>query len=212
MTASSRTPGRTNKSGGFPLRAASAAVSLAAMLLAGCAATPVQAGNDLARLHLFGADGTPRFNVYLTCAGDVSAETQLCWVPSKYFRRWADARRAPMKSLPDGSPFDSVVGVPPDQRSANVANAEYRVVIRFAPIAVASYTSEADGMGGYAPPKAGYRADVYVYSNAGDMLVAHADYHHKVDAPHHADAVPFVKLGVQAVLASLDPGYRIDTD
>jgi hypothetical protein len=34
-----------------------------------------------------------------------------------------------------------------------------------------------------------------------------ANYHKKSDASHRGDAVPYVKDGVYAVLASLDPAY-----
>ena len=173
--------------------------------LAACAVAPSHRRGELSRVALFAADGTPQFALYLSCAGQVAAETALCWVPSKYFAQWAQSRHVAMRDLPDGLPFDAATGVPAAQRIAAQAGIEYRVVIRFAPYATGSYSSEADGMGGYTAPKAGYIADVYVYSTATDALLAQAEFHKRSDAAFKADAVPYVKAGVAVIVAALDP-------
>jgi hypothetical protein len=82
---------------------------------------------------------------------------------------------------------------------------DYRIVVRFMPIAVPSEFDLVDSRGGYTPPKVGYNADLYVYVGASGKLVS--DYHKKSDTPHRGDAVPYVKDGVRAVLAALDPAY-----
>jgi hypothetical protein len=127
-------------------------------------------------------------------------------VPSKYFSQWAHARRIAKRDLPEGEAFEVESGVPVAERNPDPAR-RYRVVVRFAPFATASYSSETDGMGGYTPPKAGYLADLYVYAVADNMLIAHVDFHKRTEAPYRADAVPYVKAGVADILSALDPGY-----
>ena len=179
------------------------AVIAAATLLAGCASASPHAGGDLGQVALFDAAGSPRFTLYLSCAGQVAAETALCWVPSKYFSQWANERHVPMRALPDGAPFDAVAGVPASARTNVDAGVAYRVVVRFAPFATASYSSEDGGMGGYTPPKAGYLAQVYVYAAADNSVISQAEYHKRSDAPYKADAVPYIRAGVDAITAAL---------
>jgi len=176
-------------------------------MLAACATAPSDRRGELSRVALFAADGTPRLALYLSCAGQVAAETALCWVPSKYFLQWTQARHVAMRDLPDGQPFDAAAGVSAAQRMAPQAGIAYRVVVRFAPYATGSYSSEADGMGGYTAPKAGYIAAVYVYSTTTDALLAQAEFRKRSDAAFKADAVPYVKAGVAAIVAALDPAY-----
>ena len=176
-------------------------------MLAACATAPSDRRGDLSRAALFAADGTPHFAVYLSCAGQVAAETALCWVPSKYFSQWTQSRHVVMRHLPDGQPFDAAAGVLAAQRLAPQAGIAYRVVVRFAPYATGSYSSEADGMGGYTAPQAGYIAGVYVYSGTTDALLAQSEFRKRSDAAFKADAVPYVKAGVAAIVAALDPAY-----
>ncbi len=184
---------------------------LAAIVLTGCAATPPDRGG-IGQLRLFDAAGAPRFSFYYTCAGQVSAETDLCWVPSKYFSSWASDRRFAITELPNDVAFDANLGVPALQRVKADSGADYRIVVRFAPFVTPSYTSENTGMGGFVPPKVGYQAEVFAYAAGDGKLVAQADYHHKSDAPFKADSVPYIKAGVQAVVAALDPSYVVDVD
>ena len=180
-----------------------AAVVSAALL--GCAGVPVHGDAAFAPLHLFDRE-TPRFSVAYSCAGQVSTETDLCWVPAKYFRLWADARRIAIRERRDDATEVNTAAGP------HVSGIDYRVVVRFAPVVSESYTSEADGLGGYKPPRAGYRADVYIYTAADGALVAHTDYHRKTDAAFRGDAVPFVKAGVHDVISALDPAYAPPAD
>ena len=188
------------------------AALLVALLLAGCATTAPNGGDALEQMHLFDAGGAPRFSLYYSCAGQVAAETELCWVPSKYFAQWAYDRHVAITELASDAAFDANIGVPASQRARSEAGVDYRVVVRFAPYVTPSYTSENTGMGGFVPPKAGYLANVYVYAAGDGRLVAQADYHKRVDAPFKADAVPYVKSGVQAVLAAVDPAYAFDIE
>ena len=160
----------------------------------------------LDRLALFTSAGAPRFRVALSCAGQVAAETALCWVPSRYFRQWADARHVPMRTLAADTGAEAARG------EARDAGADYLVVLRFAPIAIGSYSSESDGMGGYQPPQAGYDAEVQVFATRDNTLAAHASYRRKSAAAFKADAVPYVKAGVQAVVRAIDPDYADTLD
>jgi hypothetical protein len=189
-----------------------ATLGLAALLLAGCATSASNGGGTLEKLHLFDASGAPRFSLYYSCAGQVAAETELCWVPSKYFSRWASERHVTITELPTSAAFDVNAGVPAAQRAKTDAGVDYRVVVRFAPFVTPSYTSENTGMGGFVPPKVGYQADMYVYAAGDGRLVAQSDYHHKTDAPFKADSVPYIKAGVRAVVVALDPAYAADGD
>lgn len=188
------------------------AFSLSALLLASCATTVSNNGGDLARLHLFDTSGAPRFSLWYSCAGQVSAETELCWVPSKYFSLWASERHVAIRELANDGAFDANAGLPAAELAKSDGSVDYRIVVNFAPFVTPSYTSENTGMGGFTPPKVGYQADVYVYTTGDGRLVAQADYHHKSDAPFKADSVPYIKAGVQAVVGALDPTYAPDID
>jgi hypothetical protein len=174
------------------------------LFLAGCAGS-TRSDAALDRLGLFTGAGAPRFRVALSCAGQVAAETALCWVPSRYFRQWADARGVPMRTFEAGTGAEAAHG-------ARDVGADYLVVVRFAPIAIGSYSSESDGMGGYQPPQAGYDAEVQVFATRDNTLAAHASYRRKSAAAFKADAVPYVKAGVQAVVRALDPAYADTVD
>lgn len=186
-----------------------AALAFSGLLLASCATTASNNGGDLARLHLFDSSGAPRFSLWYSCAGQVSAETGLCWVPSKYFSLWASERHVAISELPNDGKFNANAGLPAAALAKPDPGVDYRVVVRFAPLVTPSYTSENTGMGGFVPPKVGYQADLYAYAGDG-RLVAQGEYHRKSDAPFKADSVPYIKAGVQAVLDALDPGYALD--
>jgi len=188
-------------------------LGLAALLLAGCATSASNRGGTLEKLHLFDAGGAARFSLYYSCAGQVATETELCWVPSKYFSLWANERHIAITELTNPAAFDAKNGgVPATHPAKTDAGVDYRVFVRFAPLVTPSYTSENTGMGGFVPPKVGYQADLYVFAAADGTLIAQSDYHHKTDAPFKADSVPYIKAGVRAVVAALDPAYALDGD
>jgi len=188
-------------------------LGLAALLLAGCATSASNRGGALEQLHLFDASGAARFSLYYSCAGQVATETELCWVPSKYFSLWANERHIRITELTNPAAFDAKNGgVPATHPAKTDAGVDYRVFVRFAPLVTPSYTSENTGMGGFVPPKVGYQADLYVFAAADGTLIAQSDYHHKTDAPFKADSVPYIKAGVRAVVAALDPAYALDGD
>ena len=192
---------------------APATLSVAALLLAGCATSASNSGGALEKLHLLDASGAPRFSLYYSCAGQVATETELCWVPSKYFSLWANERHIAITELANPAAFDAKNGgVPATHPAKTDAGVDYRVFVRFAPLVTPSYTSENTGMGGFVPPKVGYQADLYVFAAADGTLIAQSDYHHKTDAPFKADSVPYIKAGVRAVVAALDPAYALDGD
>jgi len=177
-----------------------------AALLTGCAATSHGRGG-LGELRLFDPAGAPRFSFYYSCAGQVAAETDLCWVPSKYFSLWASERHVAISELSSDGAFDANAGLPATVLAKSDVGFDYRIVVRFAPFVTPSYTSENTGMGGFVPPKVGYQADLYVYAASDGRLVTRMDYHRKSDAPFKADSVPYIKAGAQTVLAALDPTY-----
>jgi hypothetical protein len=134
-------------------------------------------------------------------------------VPSKYFSLWANERHIVITELTN--PLRSTQKMaafrprsPPRPMPAWTTAS----FVRFAPFVTPSYTSENTGMGGFVPPKVGYQADMYVYAAADGRLIAQSDYHHKTDAPFKADSVPYIKAGVRAVVAALDPAYALDGD
>jgi len=177
-----------------------------AALLTGCAATSHDRGG-LGELRLFDPADAPRFSFYYSCAGQVAAETDLCWVPSKYFSLWANERHVAISELSGDGAFDAHAGLPATVLAKSDVGFDYRIVVRFAPFVTPSYTSENTGMGGFVPPKVGYQADVYVYAASDGRLVTQMAYHRKSDAPFKADSVPYIKAGAQTVLAALDPTY-----
>jgi hypothetical protein len=175
-----------------------------------CATSASNNGGTLGQLHLFDASGAPRFSLYYSCAGQVSAETELCWVPSKYFSLWVNDRHVVIKEMANAVAFDPNAGVPAAEIAGKDAGVDYRIVVRFAPFVTPSYTSENTGMGGFVPPKVGYQADLYVYAAGDGRLVSQTDYHRKSDAPFKADSVPYIKAGAQTVLAAIDPNYATE--
>ena len=185
-------------------RACRASVFIALPLLTSCAT--VQPSSGLGELPLFDQGNSANFSFYFSCGGQVAVETELCWIPARYFSQWADERHISIKRLRYEVAFDAKLGVPAAEQVMK-SGLKYRIVVRFAPRATPSYTSEVDGIGGYVAPKAGYEADLYVYSGADGGLVTQTNYHKKSDAPYRGDAVPYVKDGVNAVLAALDPVY-----
>lgn len=182
------------------------------MALASCTATTFRDGGGFGQLRLFDASGAPLFSFYYSCAGQVSAEEELCWVPSKYFSLWAGERHVAAREFENAAAFNANSGVPPEDLAKTDSRVDYRIVVRFAPFVTPSYTSENTGVGGFVPPKVGYQADVYVYTVGDGKLVAQSDYHHKTDAPFKADSVPYIKAGVQAVVSALDPTYAMEID
>lgn len=189
------------------IRARCLVLEIASAFLASCAAAPSDCGSELSRLHLFAESNSPRFSFYYSCVGDISAEMEMCWVPSKYFALWAEERHVTIKQLPGSIAFDAGQGVPVDQLARTDAGLDYRIVVRFKPIAVDSDFHYSDNRVDYSAPKAGYQADLYIYAIVGGKLVMQTDYHKKSDAASRGDAVPYVKDGVQTVLAALDPAY-----
>jgi hypothetical protein len=183
------------------------ALSLIYFALASCA-TIHSSREAITQLHLFGDDHVSHFSFYYSCAGDVSAETETCWVPSKYFALWADARRVTITELPE-SAFDAAKGIPADRLSKNDSSFEYRIYVRFHTIITPSDYHPTDGRVDYTPPKAGYKTDIYAYAVSNGALVLHTDFHHKSETGARDDAVPFIKDGVAAVLTALDPGYKL---
>jgi len=178
--------------------------------LIGCAATPSSDHNGISQLQLFDASGRARFSFYYSCAE--SSEMNLCWVPSKYFSLWARERHVSIAELPD----DPASNAKSDALSANLAKidsgADYRIVVRFVPFIRPSYTITTGSSGPpvlapYEPPKVGYQADLHVYASHDGALLTQASYHSRTDAPFKADAVPYIKAGVRAVLTALDPSY-----
>lgn len=174
---------------------------VAALLLDACLG-PTVPDEALRRLHLFDAAGAPRFAFYFSCTGEGPAETQMCWIPARYFSAWADARHVAIRELNDRD-LDATTGIASAERM-NEGNFRHRILVRFKPTALPSYTSEADGLGGYSPPKVGYQADVFVYSTSTGELEYQTILRKKTDAAYKADAVPYVKDGVRAVIAALD--------
>ena len=188
-----------------------ALLACAFLQLIACTGGSVHESETLTSLHLFDERGTPHFSFYFSCAGQVSAETDLCWVPSRYFGNWATERQVPISELRDDSAFDPATGIPMAERIKGEPAVDFRVVVRFAPAISASYTSETDGLGGYVPPKAGYRADLYVFSATG-ALISTANYHKSWQTAYKADAVPYVKSGVRMLIASVDPTTKAAGD
>ena len=133
--------------------------------------------SKLQTLHLFDKSNSPRFSFYFSCTGHVAAETELCWVPAKYFTEWADERHVSIRQLHDDEGFDERLGVHATERGARDATLDYRILVRFRPVALPSYSSEVDGMGGYIAPKAGYEADLFVYSTSRGELAARTSLH-----------------------------------
>ncbi len=144
-------------------------------LLAGCVALAPEHERELDGLHLFGDGHVPRFSFYFSCTGEVSAETDMCWVPDKYFSLWAVTAgwqcgnwAATLRLMPNW------VCLSPGRAAADTG-LDYRVVVRFMPIAIPSDFDLVDSRGGYRPPKVGYKADLYVYAATSGKLIVRAD-------------------------------------
>jgi len=190
-------------------RAPFALALIVAAALGGCASTGgggSTATGDLAKVDLFTPDGKPRFTFYYSCAGSVAMENELCSAPAADFSAWASERQVRVKRVPKDA-FDEQRGIAADKLFKDDTAQPYRVFVRFAPIAIGSYSwaLTSDVKGGYAPPRAGYNTDVFVFSSADGQRVAQTHLQNKSDAKEKGDPTPFVHEGAAAVLAALTP-------
>ena len=176
--------------------------------LGGCASTGGGAATtgELAKVELFAPDGKPRVTFYYSCAGSVAMENELCSAPAADFGAWASERQVRVKRVPKDA-FDEQHGVAADKLFKDDTAQPYRVFVRFAPIAIGSYSwaLTSDVKGGYTPPRAGFSADVFVFGSADGQRVAQTHLQNKSDAKEKGDPTPFVHDGAAAVLAALTP-------
>lgn len=192
-----------------------ACAAIVAILLAGCSSALSNVDAALVdatftHLRLLDAHAAPRFSFAFSCGGRAAAESQLCSVPTNYFRAWAGERHIAIRELPDAAAPEAHAAPAAAERAPD--DVDYRVVVRFAPVISIDYMAESDGLGGVRPPRAGYDADVYIYAATDGALVAHTDYHRQTDAALEADAVPDVRAGALSIVAALDAVYVAPVD
>src|SRR5579859_2528265 len=178
-----------------------------AAALGGCASAGggAAASSGLANVELFAQDGKPRFTFYYSCAGSVAMENELCSAPASDFSSWAGEHQVQFRRIPKDA-FDDARGIAADKLLKDDTQRPYRVFVRFAPIAIGSYSwaLTSDVKGGYTPPRAGYTADIFVFAADGQR-VAQTHMQNKSDAKEKGDPTPFVHDGAAAVLAALTP-------
>lgn len=182
----------------------SVALTLLLALLAACAGAGGSRG-AFAQLPLF-ADGKAHFALYYACGGANDLENDLCDAAGRDFAAWGGERHVATKRVTK-SDFDEHTGVSAAKLVNRDKDLPYRVFVRFVPIAEASlqWSVTSDVKGGYTPPKAGYAADVFVYSVADGKLAAQTHLGEKTAAKDKADPTPFVHAGAKAVLDALEP-------
>jgi hypothetical protein len=171
--------------------------------LQGCASMAgTGTSQDFSSLHLFGADGQPRFALDLACAGKTSDQTLQCTTVRRAFTAWSDARHVRMRSIEMDDPLFSNQAMP--------AGSELTVAIQFQPDVIPSYDewhgSQGNMSSGHVNGRVGYEATVYVFSAAGALLRKFPAREH-VEIPDHTNVTPFIKAAASDVIARLDPGY-----
>jgi hypothetical protein len=159
---------------------------------------------SLRSLRLFKADSSPRFTFYLACASeDASYATA-----ENAFSDWESDRHITSRLVePDDALFTS--GMPSFGRSSDLP---YRVLVRFVPLVVPSFTmmSHSYGgamLGGYTPPKVGYTATIYVFDSATGKLPQELPAHEQRTATPHDHANGYIRSEVKTFIASLGPAY-----
>jgi hypothetical protein len=180
--------------------------AVAMLALQGCAETTPNLGKrgqpSQTSVQWFNPDGSPRFVAYVAC----TSEDESCSTANKAFSEWADDRHVELRLIEsDDAVFRS--GTP---SSGKAKTMPYRVVIRFVPLVVPSFSPFSGGshvVGRYTPPKVGYRATTYVFDSATGSLLQETPAHKEVAANPDDHANRYIQSEVDDFLTSLDPAY-----
>jgi len=182
-------------------------VIVAAVALQGCVGTPTvldkSQQQSLNSMQLFNKDASPRFIAYVAC----TSEDESCATVHKIFSEWADQRQVTLHLInADDAMFNGVTVSP-----SKAANKPYRLAIKINPLLVPSFFQFRGGehpVGGYYPPRVGYRATVYVVDATSGAILQELPVHHEVTANPNDTANGYLQRVVDTLLTSVDPAYR----
>jgi hypothetical protein len=181
---------------------------LAAVALQGCAQTPALLSKaqqqSLKSMQLFSEDATPRFAAYVAC----TSEDESCATVHKLFSEWADKRQIKLHLIDADDAIFKGVAV----SSSKAVSEPYRLAIQINPLLVPSFFQFRGGqypVGGYYPPRVGYRATVYVLDARTGAILQELPVHHEMAANPNDTANAYIQSVVGALLANLDPTYRL---
>lgn len=170
------------------------------MALHGCASTgPAMSGaqqQQLQSLHLFAADSTPRFSLYMACTSD----SVNCTNVGNAFLGWASGHGVVAHIVdPDDPAFTSTATARAAERAL-----PYRVAIDYRPTIVAGYstTSYQQASESFAPT-VGYRAVISVFEAATGKLLMRSPVRLQQSADHGKTSNPYVRSQAIGLLDSL---------
>ncbi|RDI98762.1 hypothetical protein DVT68_09615 [Dyella solisilvae] len=184
------------------------AAVLVALALQGCAETPAVLSRteqqSLKAMKLFGEDASPRFTAYLSC----TSEDESCATVNKLFSEWANKRQITLHLIePDDTIFKGVA-----VSSSKAVSEPYRLAIQINTLLAPSFFQLRGGtypIGGYYPPRVGYRGTVYVVDARTGAILQEFPVHHEITANPNDTANGYIQTVVGALIANLDPTYRI---
>ena len=181
---------------------------LAIVALQGCAETPAVLSKSqqqsLKSMPLFNKDASPRFTAYLAC----TSEDESCATVHTLFSAWADKRRVTLH-LVDA---DDAIFKGANVSSGKAVDEPYRLAIQINPLLVPSFFQFRGGqypVGGYTPPRVGYRGTVYVFDARTGAMLQELPVHHEITANPNDTANGYLQSVVGALLANIDPTYRV---
>lgn len=170
------------------------------MALYGCAGTgPVMSGakqQQLQSLHLFAADRTPHFSLYMACTSD----SVNCINVGNAFLAWANEHSVVAHTV---DPADPAFTSAATARAAEIA-LPYRVAIDYRPTIAAGYstTSYQQASESFAPT-VGYRAVISVFEAATGKLLMRSPVRVQQSADHGKTSNPYVRSQIIDLLDSL---------
>lgn len=183
---------------------------LAAVALQGCAQTPAVLSKtqqqSLKSMQLFGKDASPRFTAYLAC----TSEDESCATVHKLFSEWADQRKVTLHLMD----ADDAIFKGGNVSASKAVNEPYRLAIKINPLLVPSFFQFRGGqypVGGYYPPRVGYRGAVYVLDARTGAILQELPVHHEITANPNDTANGYIQTVVGALLANIDPTYAYST-
>ncbi|WP_380003450.1 hypothetical protein [Dyella halodurans] len=180
---------------------------LAAVTLQGCVGTPTVLDKaqqqSLDSMQLFNKDASPRFTAYVAC----TSEDESCATVHKIFSEWADQRQVTLHLINADDPMFKGTAA----SATKAMNKPYRLAIKINPLLVPSFFQFRGGqypVGGYYPPRVGYKATVYVVDATSGAILQELPVHHEITANPKDTANGYVQRVVDTLLVSLDPTYR----
>lgn len=168
---------------------------LGVLLLQGCAGNPSVHRQDV---RLFAADGSARFDVYLSC----SSHTANCDDVEQQFHAWAQSRGATLHVVKSNDAAFKWGKPSPAGEQAQ----PYRLTVHYRP-------DVADSVGSVYRPQVSYSASIAVIdAKTGELLKRTPYLHDEVRLDYGWGAMDaYLSMYVRDVIGHIDPSYASET-